>query len=255
MTVTVTRNPHNVAGKVYASSWQHLVVVYNGQLLDPADFYEAKGSKYGMQPDGYVNFTKRDPVTGEIDLVTNPLNGGEVIAVKTVQRFGHVAIVQHSMNDCGFCQQAMREADWWNPATFTTEQSDVDHYSDAVANHFARVRLDLYNAWIADYERATGSAVNRVIDPKPAPAPAPGLPAQGATVPSSIQGGSIPAPLSAADRVAARASAVHNTVRAVSQKKASNPPPGHTSTYNPATGVTVTAGPITRAPQAPKGSG
>jgi hypothetical protein len=269
MTVTVTRNPHNVAGKVYASSWQHLVVVFNGQLLDPADFYEAKGSKYGMQPDGYVNFTKRNGA-GEIELVKNPMNAGEVIAVKTVQRFGHVAIVQHSMNDCGFCQQAMRETDWWNPATFTTENSDVDHYSQAVLNHFERVRQDLYNAWVADYQRATGSSVSRVIDPQPAaainnttgaqlqhPRDQPGLHKQQA-VPAHM-GGDMPAPLSPADRVAARASAVQSTVAKVNERKAANPPPGSTSTYNAANGVTVTTGPAqtttARVPQAPKGSG
>ena len=103
--ITITRNPNNIGSKVYASSWQHVTVVFNGTLLKPEDFYECKGTRWGLQPDGYVNFVARRD--GRAQLIQD-LSKQAVADVKIAQKRGHVAIIQHSMNTCGFCQDTMR---------------------------------------------------------------------------------------------------------------------------------------------------
>ena len=163
MATTVTRNPHNIEGKVYASSWQQVIVAFNGVLLDPKDFYEAKGSRYGLQPDGYVNFTDR--LDGKLQAITNPADTEKVIAIKTRQKRGHVAIIQHTHNTCGYCHELMRNLDWWRAEAYTNSQNRFSLYSDAQLQAFNKIRQQAFNKWLGDYEKTVGKPIARAQEP------------------------------------------------------------------------------------------
>jgi len=153
---TVTRNPHDIGRKIFCSSWPKMVVVLNGTLIDPAKFLEAKGSHYGMSPNGYVRVITE--TNGQPALVRDPRAPEQVIAVNTKTVYGHVALISHQSNVCGMCQELLRWADWWKPEVHTVDPPEVKTYTDKQLEDMKDERIRLYNSWVAGYKMRAGKS-------------------------------------------------------------------------------------------------